>query len=30
MKLLVAPELANTSHSAVVCADLNSTGIHMD
>src|SRR6266702_8904089 len=30
MKLSVAPESANTSHLAVVCADLNSTGIHMD
>ncbi len=30
MKLLVAPELANTSHSAVACADLNRTGICID
>ncbi len=30
MKLSVAPESANTSHSAVVCVDLNSTGIHID
>ncbi len=30
MKLSVALELANTSCLAVVCADLNSTGIHID
>ncbi len=30
MKLSVAPELANTSLSADVCADLNSTGMHID
>ncbi len=30
MKLLVALESANTSRLAVVCVDLNSTGIHMD
>ncbi len=30
MKLSVAPELANTSLSADVCADLNSTGICID
>ncbi len=30
MKLLMAPESANTSHSAVACADLNSTGILID
>ncbi len=30
IKLSVAPELANTSLPTVVCADLNSTGIHID
>ncbi len=30
MKLSVAPESANTSLSADVCADLNSTGIRID
>ncbi len=28
--MLVAPESANTSLSAVACADLNSTRIHID
>ena len=30
IKLSVAPELINTSRSAVACVDLNSTGIHID
>ncbi len=30
MKLLVAPESANTSHSVVACVVLNRTGIHID